>query len=306
MKMMKKLLRKSAITLAISSMTFVPAAYAQTSAVEMFLSQIDGGVYAILNVLNQSPAYIQVITQMAQSFVSTNDPGNFISTDQAAFSAAQSNSAGQIGAQFAVSYNLMNQYLLAGSSNPNAAALPSNANELFYQILWGATLPNTSTPKNMLASQQNYIANLSGAGIQLPQPNPSWSPTQATQNYTNFYNTIAAAFSYNSFILAGLMNDKNNYTTNTTLANMASSSSWFSDISTEPLGMVMRQILMFSSQIYVAVQQSILIQQQMLIELASLNTIISLVAQQNTGPQLWMRAQQAGSAPVTPTTPTPQ
>lgn len=293
MNILKRILQKSVIipTTITTMFLFAQPVYAQTQILALLLAKLNATTYTILDSVNKIPTYVVDITQMAQNLNSTNDQSNIMGNYQYAFANLQQINTQSISTQMTNSQNATSQFLMAGSFDPSNPVLPQNANELNYSILFNKTLPNTQAPQNMQASQQNFINNLAGMGTILKQPSPAWKKSTAASNYMGFYNAIAAINSYNAYTLNGMLaqpasNDLNNY-----LIGVSSNSDWFKNVASEPLGVVVRQILMFTSQIYVLLNQLITLQQNMLGEMATLNTLISLEAQQLTGSQLYQTAQ---------------
>lgn len=293
MNILKRLLRKSVIipmTTIATMFLFTQPVYAQ-GLVELLLMRISAINYSILSNINNLPTYITDITQMAQNLNNTNDQTNIMANYQYAFANLQQINATSLTTQMTNSQNATSQFLLAGSFDQNNPILPQNANDLNYSILFNQPLPNTQAPQNIQTSQQNFINNLAGMGTILKQPSPAWKKSAAATNYTGFYNSIAAINSYNAYTLNGMLAQPSSNNLNNYLIGVSSSSDWFKNVAAEPLGVVARQILMFTSQIYVLLNQLITLQQNMLGEMATLNTLISLEAQQLTGSQLYQSAQ---------------
>src|SRR3990167_728268 len=145
-----------------------------------------------------------------------------------------------------------------GGKNPTILVDLPNVNDLVYSTLMG-TPPVPSAPVDLYA----YIKNASGFSIHHPIPEKVWQgDEEARERYTNYYNTITSIQSFNSYIISQLAIDSSlkSGVSQDQLVTQASSSSWISQIATEELGRVLRQILLFESQNYVLntqIQQSL-------------------------------------------------
>jgi hypothetical protein len=170
--------------------------------------------------------------------------------------------------------------LTTPKDNPAVLKTLPQVNNLSYATM----LSMPPAPKGA-ASPYNYIKNAAGFSILHETPNAAWSGTPvAKAHYTGFFNTVNAVESYDAYILSGLWAEVQNGNQLTTAQNnlvaQASNSTWVAQIATEELGKVLRQILMFQSQAYVLLTQSLQIQKQQLAATAMTNTLLIANAQQ--------------------------
>jgi hypothetical protein len=308
MKKPKKLPQKLGIiftTLTFSAMLLFQPSYAATAAPRMSASQmtnyllglIVGTTAGMLKIMNQTPAYIESITEMAQSWIETDDPANTIGNSQYTFASLGDLRTTGDQNQITATTSLTEQFLKAGSFNASKPVLPGNANDLTYTILFGLPIvkQNTQNP-NYDQNIQNYIKNATGSTLTLDQPNPNWVDSTSKTQYINLYNTLAAVQSYDQYLITGLANLKDSQSLTTQLTTQATNPDWFKQISTEALGLVLRHILMYTSQSFVQITQLIDLQQKQLAVQAMTNSLLVVLVQGNVGSSLQRAASQAGAA----------
>jgi hypothetical protein len=264
------------ISVAISLVT-VPSCYAQ-SATELLLAQILATSQTILNKINQLPAYIQDITQMAQSWNTTKDDNNVIGNNQAGFATLSNTDATAISQQIALSQEFTKAFLTAGSTS-----MPFNSYELGYSVLLNQPISpvpgeNANDRQQKLEeAKKNYLKYISGSDILFKQAQNGWNDDTKKQ-YQGIYNTAASISSYSAFLLSGLYTNQTKETTRTNLVHQATSSSWFTQVATESLGLVLRHILMYTSQSYVELSHISKAQQDQLAIQAMTNSLLVLYA----------------------------
>lgn len=164
------------------------------------------------------------------------------------------------------------------------------------------TFQSVLTPQNLYAKETrqsenpgfNYIKNVAGLNIKHQMPNWMWkTPFQDRKNYLDFYTTISSIQNYNAYILSGLYVDatSSNPTSKqqNVLIQQASNSQWFSQVASEQIGVVLRQILIYNSQMYVLMTQLLQTQKQLLATQAMTNTLL-IVGNQFTESQLLSNA----------------
>lgn len=169
------------------------------------------------------------------------------------------------------------------------------ANDLSYSSLWGK--PYVKETREGVDSAYNYVKNASGLNIEhvLPGSAPQWKGSQTDiDKYRKYYQTIAAVQTFNTFVLSqSYVNQKNGY--QFTLAQLelikqaSDAKSWFATIASEDIGIVLRQILMYNSQIYLALTQLLQTQQQVLTAQSMTNTLL-IMGNQFTENQLLGKA----------------
>jgi type IV secretory pathway TrbF-like protein len=108
-------------------------------------------------------------------------------------------------------------------------------------------------------------------------PGSNWNGNPGDQaKYSSFYNTITAVETYNAYILSQLVTDNLAAlsTSQKALTDMANGSNFFSQVASETVGVVLRQILMFESQSFIVLTQMLEVQKQLLASQAMTNTML--------------------------------
>ena len=173
-----------------------------------------------------------------------------------------------------------------------------NANDLTYQTLLKKPYFIEQTPsKNTLDDPAyNYILYSSGLNIQHRSP-PTLYPSKSNPSismYINYYNTASAVQTYSGYLLSELYaeskNDNALQKKQAVLRQQASSASWFTQIASENIGVVLRQILLYNSQTYVLLTELLETQKKMLAAQAMNNALIVAVNQTNED-TLYTKAQ---------------
>lgn len=179
-------------------------------------------------------------------------------------------------------YNMQTALLTTffGANNIQATPPnPQNINDLAYVSMLKQPLVSPDPRGNNVNVAMNYLTNASGLGMPLPLPSSSFrGQADAQKNYINYYNTMTAVQTYNAFALSRLYQDSQSRQNDSTLRNklitQSSNSDWFSSVITNDLGWVLRQILLYTSQSYVLMDQMVQTQKQMAATLAMTNTLI--------------------------------
>ena len=170
-------------------------------------------------------------------------------------------------------------------------------NDMAYQTLLGQLSVSPDPRGKNATPAYNYIKNAAGLNITFPLPdNSKWTGNDNDKtNYKNFYMTVTAIQTYSAYLLSQVYADYSNKTQLTqqqnALMQQASSGSWFTQVASENIGLVLRQILMYNSQIYVLLTQLLQTQKQSLAAQAMTNTLI-VIGNEFTGNQLLMRASK--------------
>ena len=125
-------------------------------------------------------------------------------------------------------------------------------------------------------------------------PGPNWRGTEENkQKYLSYYSSISAIQTFNGYLLSQLYADYVNgrqYTQQqTALIQQASSSDWFTHVASESIGVVLRKILMYNSQLYVLMTELVQTQKQLLSAQAMTNTLL-IIGNQFTENQLISKA----------------
>lgn len=164
-------------------------------------------------------------------------------------------------------------------------------NDITFSTLLGAY--PTLDPRNPPPQGQpkvdpgyNYIKNASGINFTHLAPPTSGGPAYSRKVYSDYYNSIMSVESYNGYLLSNLYAEYANKhqlsTAQTALVNQVTAGgssgnpSWIATVATEPLGIVLRQILMFVSQSYVLTTELVKVEKQMVAAQAMTNTLLIL------------------------------
>lgn len=309
MKYLKKWVRTTSIVLASGFASFfllLSSARADDFSVMLYLKQISDYTYGTLQAVNGLPnllkIYLEDVKKMAQSFNKLDDdPDKGISIFQSQFSTLnkeyKTNLESQISLDMALTENFLRAGLPAVSSKPPVEE-EIEPNSLSYSILSGKPIFATSQADKAKVSgkmeeyARNYIANLSGSKLVIKQPVPG-IPSEARMAYRAFYNSLAAIQSYNAFAISSLYTQRDNKTRTALLDLTNDSEKWFQQIASEDLGMVLRQMLMFNSQVFVQLDRLITLQQQQLAAQAMTNTLLVIQTSGTIGETLRSRASGA-------------
>jgi len=262
------------------------------------LSLIAGTTTGMLQLMNQSTAYFESLAEMATSWIATTSPQDPIVTNQYIFANLGQQLTSSEQTQLSTTQSLITQFLQAGSLNTSNPSMPSNADDLTYTILFGQSIvkpQTTTTTSNYSQNIQNYIKNVTGSTLILDQPNPNWPEGKLKTQYTNLYNTLAAIQSYDQYLISGLASLQNNQNLSMQLTTQATSSTWFTQIATEALGLVLRHILMYTSQSFVQITQIVQLQQQQLAVQAMTNSLLLVLVQADVGSQIQQKAMRSGT-----------
>ena len=246
-------------------------------AVEVLLQQIAQNTYNILQNVNNLPAYLATSGQLILAW---------LSPDNSSATASLQQSFSQLG--LVLNQDLQAQLSLQPQLNATLLGPSANktnlyyANDLVYSTLLGEPVfspdPRSQANKNAKVNAVfNYIKNASAINIQHMIPVPSWQGTQENQTiYQNYYDTVLTISSFNGYALSNLYSQGNQLNTlQTSLISQATNSkTWFAQVASENIGIVLRQILLFESQTFVLLSQLVQTQQQLLTAQVMTNTLL--------------------------------
>lgn len=142
------------------------------------------------------------------------------------------------------------------------------------------SLSNADAPMDIKNLKAGYfVKNASGINIYHSIPKKFEKTSEEYKKYITFANSIKAIASYNAYILnnhlADLQNDFKLNQTQTELKNKAGNNEWLTHINNEAsLGVVLRQLLLFNSQMYVLMSDLLTTQKQQLAATAMTNALI--------------------------------
>lgn len=293
-----RIIKKSILGL-VATCFLIPTVYAQdaSSAMVVLLAQIKQNTDRVLASIDNYPAYLGsyfgALTRMAMSWLDTEDSGT-ISNNQYSFAQLTAAYRSNESAQASLSQAMTRDYLAASKSAANLKKSPYNENDLSYMSVLGQLAKQPSNPydtKNAAeTSARNFISNASGTGFVFPQADSRWPDSIAKQRYQNFFYTLAAIQSYDSYIISSLYNPTEKDKLASDLVDRASSSDWFEQVKNESLGAVLRHILMYDSQIYVQLNRLVKLQQQQMATIGMTNTLLIMMGGSMSGPQLYQKA----------------
>ncbi len=246
-----------------------------------YLQQIADNTSSTLEVINTLPDYLNQVLKLVIAWM-TPDSTPTTAKLQSSFSTY----ANQFLAQTAPDPKIQQQ-ILTDFFGPlvTAETLPT-VNDLTYQTLLG--LPyltpdprSKAKPPIEFNSAFNYIENAAGVHVSHVMPGTNWSGLAEDQiAYGNYYNAVSAVQTYNAYILsktyADMQNSKSLSEAESSLIKQASSGDWFTQIATEEIGIVLRQILMYNSQMFIVMTQQLDAQKQLLTSQAMANTLLVL------------------------------
>ncbi|VVC75096.1 hypothetical protein AQUSIP_03720 [Aquicella siphonis] len=261
-----------------------------------YLKQIAENTYNTLQKVNDLPTYLQSLNAFITAWMSQDDSaptvamqgsftnlGNMLITDQSA----------QLLLQPA-----LNAYLLNNDGNNvfsvnNGTATPTNlatsstlwyANDLVYSSLLGVPYfakdprqQQQAGTTNKIDFALNYVRNASGMNIYHMLPGSNWQGKKESQaRYQSYFNTVTSAESFGAYILSKQYLEKDQFTTlQAQLIKQASDpKDWFAQVSSESIGFVLRQLLLYQSQIFVLLTQMLQTQNQMVTAQVMTNAVL--------------------------------
>ncbi len=228
--------------------------------------------------INKLPVYLHQLTKMALSWLAPDD-SDITATQQNNFATLANlqlkNSTLQIDSQ--------NRFLRDFLTNP------SLQNDIIYQTLLNQPYnPNTpSQPIDPAYAYTKYASALNVSHKDIPLPIHNKKAAAAQLMYINYYKTSSAIQTYNGYILSELYADFKNKNavkqTQDSLIQKASDSDWFTQIASENIGIVLRQILLYNSQTYVLLAQLLETQKKLLASQAMNNALLISINQEEEG-----------------------
>lgn len=173
----------------------------------------------------------------------------------------------------------------SGGGSPTGKMPPAKSfmygNDLTYTSLLGQPLYEKD-PRDKANFVMNYVMNASGANIWHQMPDSSFAGSRnAVIRYQAYYNTVMAATTLNNYILSAAAADKGQFNSlqQTLIQQATDPSTWFAKVSSENIGFVLRQLLMYQSQVFVLMTQMIQLQQQAL-NAQAVNTAVAIAGNQ--------------------------
>lgn len=274
-----KQLGKVLASVAIASTLCIQTASAQEQVQD---TVAEGYLNNILTVVNELPTFLAKLPTLAITLLASDnlssDPVNWStnwSNEQSWLATLGSDAMNNEASQAALQTSLLTSFF--GAANISSGT-PQNLNDLSYTTLLGTPLLSPD-PRSGANASLNYLTNASSLGITYPIPAAGWRGTQEAQkNYSQFYNTFTSIQTYNAYVLSRLYQDSQTMSSDTSLRKQlitqSTNSAWFTSVITNDLGWVLRQILLYSSQNYVLMDQLVQTQKQMSATLAMTNSLL--------------------------------
>jgi hypothetical protein len=268
----------TALTISIMSLPTLKAA----STSDFYLQKIMEYTYGTLQTVNKLPFYLNELMTLAISWLAADD-----TTTTADMQASFTRLGNALVTDLTVQNTLQTQLNsdLFGGTLPTSTQLPT-ANDIVYSTLLNQPLfPKDPRNKPGAPPQAdplyNYIKNAAGLSVLHSMPLNSWQGNIAAQTkYRNYYHTIMAIESFDSYALSHLYAEAKNNQPFTqlqaSLISQASDTKWLAQAATEELGKVLRQILIFQSQTYVILTELLSTQKQLLAAQTMNNTLLIL------------------------------
>jgi hypothetical protein len=280
---------------------------AQTSDLSGGGGSSGGSIIAILNAIlvrvNNLPPALVNLQAYTNAWMSTDTStptstmqgnftqlGNYLTTIVDQQNAVQSQlNASLLNNDGSNVYNFNYANYGSSSQNPATTSNLQYANDLVYSSLLGIPFfakdpRNSGGQGKKVDSRLNYIMNASGLNLYHIRPATNWQGSQNSQTkYQGFYNTVMAATSFNGYILSDVYADKNQFTTlqQTLIKQATDPKTWFVEVGKENIGYVLRQLLIYQSQIFVLLTEMIQIQKQMVTAQAINNSVLMAVNMNN-------------------------
>lgn len=258
------------------------ASASSSSDIVTILQQIATYTNSILTAVTSplNPVVMQILLGFANLTASDNatNPATPTPALQSAFTTYNFLNATSTLTQNLTQLQLMQDYF----NGATTSSLP-NANDLSFSTLLGTPFfspdPRAANGQSVNAPY-NYLKNASGLNIVHVMPAANWTGAQVDQQkYQNYYNTVSAVQTFNSYVLTQLYANSLFQITkqqNTLLAQVSNPTTFFAVITNESIGAVLRQILLFESQNYVLLSQSLQTQQLMLASQSMNSTLMML------------------------------
>ncbi len=284
---MKKNFKKWILGSFIFFSAFGTNAFAQSDAL---LQQIANNTQAIMQSVSNLPAYIQQATAFILMWTNTDSSDTSKNLGQA-FQDYQTSISANYKAQASttIQQRLLKDFF--GDATPSTFI---DANDVVYQIfpmqpqkfLYFNPDPRATNQQSAPDYAYNYLRYASGLNVSHIKPEPAWNGKKTQKDrYNAYYYSISAVQTYNAYALSNLYANYNNgdnlSKTQQALITQASSSDWFTQVGGENISVVVRQILMYESQIYVLLSHMYNLEKQMLTAQTMNNTLLILLNQYN-------------------------
>lgn len=225
-------------------------------------------------------AIVAALTNLTAPDNATN-PASPTPTLQNSFTTYVTQSAASDTAQTSMQPRLISDFFGADITGQNTPY----ANDLAFTSLLGNPVlsPDPRKDAASIDSGLNYIRYASGLNLNHAVPGNDWTGSASDQKrYINYFNSVIAIQTFDAYILSRLYTDTKNGipAAQTALINQASDpTTWFATITSESIGAVLRQTLMYQSQSYIVLTQILETEKMLLAAQAMNNTSIILSGQ---------------------------
>lgn len=264
-----------------------------------YLSEIANYTYRVLEAVNNTPDFFEPLSKYALSFLQPDD-SDITATLQQDFT--KLSNAVLLNDKQQVDYQpiFLNDFFTRNGKDPmpTTASLPF-ANEVTFTTMLGKPYFKDPEQENgqFVDSALRYVENASGQAVPHTAPKLNFAGSQADQDkYKSYYKTISAIQTFNTYVMSELyVNAKNKYNLSKAqlklMQDATNADTWFKQVATEDLGIVLRQILLFDSQIYVLLINSLQLQKQMVAAQTMANSLM-IIGNQFTEQTLLANAER--------------
>jgi len=281
----------------IVSLTYIPSVIAQGDA-SVYLQQIADNTKKTAANLENIPTFLQNIGRFIDAWMNPDDSDATI-TMQKNFTELGNLFTSTVDKQKALQASL-NSSLLNNEKGRNVFKVNSGdpitlgiatkttlayANDLVYStLLNNPFFPDDSRKAKKVDPALNYIKNASGMNIYHVLPEGSWQGKEEAQiRYQSFFNVVNAVESFNSYVLSNQYEERNQFNDAQTklIAQASDPTTWFTKVGSENIGFVLRQLLIYQSQIFILLTESLKLQKQMVTAQVMTNTLLIATNQTN-------------------------
>ncbi len=225
-----------------------------------YLSEVASYTYSTLAAVNNIPALLTPLTKLAEAML-VSDSSDATATFQGDFTSYANGLLNNNKQQLSIQTTFQNDFFTQNGKNPapTTTSLPF-ANELTYTTMLNKPFfkdTEKDANGNDVDSALKYVENASGQAIPHIAPGTNWKGSQTNQDkYKQFYQTISAIQTFNTYVMSEMyVNAKNNFNLSNLqiklMQDASDSDNWFKQVASEEIGIVFRQLLLFTSQIYV-------------------------------------------------------
>lgn len=281
---LKKVVLLTAGAVTLSTLTVGALQAAETGgASEAYLAAIKKNTDGILKAVSTLPTALDNLSKLALSWMNAEDDTDTTAKLQESFAnlgdAINKDQTKQIDLQQKLQGELFGTAV-------TRASLP-NANDVSYSSLLSRPFfspdPRNQNGNIKADPSYNYIKNAGGVNVAHVVPG-NWSGGPKSQaKYISYYNTVMSVQSYDAYLLsdmyASYINGSLFSKLQTNLITQASGSNWFAQVFSEDIGIVLRHILVYTSQSYVLLGEMLKTQKQAVAAQAMTNTLLILMNQ---------------------------